>query len=180
MPQQLEVHPYNPAWPQIAAAEQALLVSATGDLFVAMEHIGSTAVPGLAAKPIIDMMGAVQQLDAVEPQLPTLAAHGYQLVVTDMPQRYFLRKYDPQRALMFHLHIVEAATWAERNERLLRDYLRAHPDQAAAYGRLKQALVLQHADDAIAYTSAKTAFIQSIVDQARDAQGLPRVSVWEE
>lgn len=180
MHQQLEIRPYDPAWPQIAADEQAMLLSTTGPLFVTLEHIGSTAVPGLAAKPIIDMMGAVHQLDAVAPLLPVLKAYGYQIIVTDMPQRYFLRKHDPQRALTFHLHIIEAATWAERNERLLRDHLRAHPDQAAAYGRLKQALVVEHADNATAYTKAKTDFIQSIVDQARDARGLPRVSVWEE
>ena len=92
MPQKLEIHPYHPAWPQMAADEQHVLLTATGTFFVALEHIGSTAVPGLAAKPIIDLMGAVHQLDAVVPMLPTLRWHGYQVIATDMPQRYFLRK----------------------------------------------------------------------------------------
>jgi GrpB-like predicted nucleotidyltransferase (UPF0157 family) len=70
--------------------------------------------------------------------------------------------------------------WPERNERLLRDYLRAHPPAAQAYGELKQQLALTYAHDSLAYTKAKTAFIQSIMDQARDQLGLPRVDVWEE
>ena len=180
MPQNLEIHPYNPAWPQLAVDEQLVLRTATGTLFVALEHIGSTAVPGLAAKPIIDLMGAVHQLEAVVPLFPTLHAHGYQVISTGMPQRYFLRKHDQRRTLTFHLHIVEAATWDERNERLLRDYLRAHADRATAYAQLKHTLVREYANESEAYTRAKTAFILAVVDQARDAQGLPRIPVWEE
>jgi len=155
-------------------------MAAVGSSFVRLEHMGSTAVPGLAAKPVIDMMAAVRSLDDGYAALPTLAALGYTLIETGMPQRLFLRKYAPQQGATFHLHIVELATWAERNERLLRDYLLAHPELALQYAELKRRIAEQYLHDPAGYTKAKTAFIQSVVDQARDAVGLPRVTVWEE
>jgi GrpB-like predicted nucleotidyltransferase (UPF0157 family) len=99
-----------------------------------------------------------------------------------MPRRLFLRKHDLRTGRRVHLHVVEQATWDERKERLLRDYLREHPEDARVYGTLKQQLAAKHARDisAEAYTRAKTALIQAIVDKARDAPGLSRVSVWEE
>jgi GrpB-like predicted nucleotidyltransferase (UPF0157 family) len=81
---------------------------------------------------------------------------------------------------MYQLHIVELATWPERNERLMRDYLREHPEAARAYGALKSELALAFVGDSLAYTKAKTAFIQGIVDRARAERGLPVVNVWED
>lgn len=96
-----------------------------------------------------------------------------------MPERLFFRRSAPEIGCAFHLHLVTASSWRERNERLLRDYLLTHPDDAQAYGRLKKHLASTYADDGLAYTKAKTTFIQSLVDRARDARGLPRVDVWE-
>jgi GrpB-like predicted nucleotidyltransferase (UPF0157 family) len=146
---------------------------------VALEHVGSTAVPGLAAKPIIDMMAAVAELQDGLDCLEPLAALGYEKIETGMQGRLFLRKIDPQQGCSFNLHIVESASWPERNERLLRDYLRTHPTDAQAYGELKQNLALEYSRDGSSYTKAKTAFIQSVMDRARDERGLPRINVWE-
>ncbi|HEU4328708.1 MAG TPA: GrpB family protein [Roseiflexaceae bacterium] len=175
----VQIVPSDPAWPQRYQDERALIVQAVTP-FVAIEHIGSTAVPGLAAKPYIDIMAAVAQLSDGVAASTALAGLGYELRETGMPGRLFLRKHDRAQGLVFHLHIVEYASWPERNERLLRDYLLAHPEAAQAYGALKQELALAHPDDGLAYTKAKTGFIQSIVDAARDERGLARVDVWEE
>ncbi len=166
-------------WPRLYAAERELILQATDSVFAAIEHIGSTAIPGLPAKPIIDMMAAVLNLDAGRAAVAPLGTLGYHLVETGMPNRLLLRK-QTSFGYGFNLHIVEYSTWAERNERLLRDYMLAHPDAVQAYGQLKQQLATAHANDGPAYTRAKTAFIQSIVDMARAARGLPNVSVWEE
>lgn len=176
----IQVVPYDPSWPRLYAAERALVLAATEPRFVTLEHVGSTAVPGLHAKPIIDMMAVVADLVDGVAVLAPLAGLGYQLVETGMPNRLFLRKRDLERGCGFHLHIVEEAGWDERNERLLRDYLLAHPEAAQAYGQFKQRLAAELAHDGPAYTKAKTALIQSLVDQARDERGLPRVNVWEE
>jgi GrpB-like predicted nucleotidyltransferase (UPF0157 family) len=171
---------YDPAWPQIYAAERAPILAVAGPRLLALEHIGSTAIPGLCAKPIIDMMAAVAHLDDGAALIEPLAAHGYRLVETGMPGRLLLRKDVAERGVRVHLHIIELATWDTRNERLLRDYLLAHPEAAQAYGDLKRQLALAHAEDGFAYTKAKTGLIQSLVDRARDEHGLPRVDVWED
>jgi len=176
----IQIVAYDPTWPQRYLAERALVLQAITPPFLAIEHIGSTAVSGLAAKPVIDMMAAVADLRDGVAATAALATVGYQLIDAGMPDRLFLRKHQPALGCSFHLHIVEYTSWPTRNERLLRDYLQAHPQAAQAYGQLKQQLALRHAHDSLAYTKAKTAFIQSLVDRARDACGLPRVSVWEE
>lgn len=176
----VQIVAYDPTWPQRYLTERALVLQAIDPMFLAIEHVGSTAVSGLSAKPIIDMMAAVADLCDGLVAVAPLGTLGYQLIETGMPDRVFLRKCEPEQDCSFHLHIVEYAGWHERNERLLRDYLQAHPQAARAYAQLKQQLALTHARDSLAYTKAKTAFIQSLVDRARDEGGLPRVNVWEE
>jgi GrpB-like predicted nucleotidyltransferase (UPF0157 family) len=171
---------YDPAWPRIYAAERAPILAVGGARLLALEHIGSTAVPGLCAKPVIDMMAAVAHLSDGVALIEPLAAHGYCLIETGMPGRLLLRKNAAERGARVHLHIVEQPTWDTRNERLLRDYLLAHPAAAQAYGDLKRQLARAHAEDGFAYTKAKTSLIQSLVDRARDERGLPRVDVWED
>ncbi len=118
--------PYNPRWPDIYQAERAAIVGATGSLFIAIEHIGSTSIPGLAAKPIIDMMASVTDLESAYAQANRLAAVGYVDEHTDMQHRILFGKRVPERGYSVHLHVVTADTWDTRNERLLCDYLRRH------------------------------------------------------
>jgi GrpB-like predicted nucleotidyltransferase (UPF0157 family) len=117
--------------------------------------------------------------EASERLLPALEGLGYRLIDAGMRNRLFLRRRDEGTGQAFHLHIVELATWDERKERLMRDYLLEHPEAVKAYGDLKDRLAATYANDSLAYTEAKTAFIQDIVDKARDARGLPRVDVRE-
>jgi GrpB-like predicted nucleotidyltransferase (UPF0157 family) len=173
------VVPYDPTWPEQFEAARAELLAAIGPVVVRLEHIGSTSVPGLAAKPVIDMMASVRGLQDGRAAQAALAELGYELVGTGMPDRLFYQRRAGPGTATHHLHVVAEDSWATRNERLLRDYLRSHPEQARRYGGLKQQLArdLGHGE---AYTRAKTELIQELVDAARAGLGLPPVPVWEE
>jgi GrpB-like predicted nucleotidyltransferase (UPF0157 family) len=148
-------------------------------VFSEIEHVGSTAVPGLAAKPVIDLMASVGSLEAMTPHRKTLAGLGYVLLEGVMHNRLFYPRDDASGNRTHHLHVVATDTWDTRNERLLRDYMRAHPEAAERYGALKQELAakLGVGDE---YTKAKTDLIQQMVDAARTERGLPLVKVWED
>jgi GrpB-like predicted nucleotidyltransferase (UPF0157 family) len=168
---------YDPSWPARAAQASAELIDALPGLFADIEHVGSTSVPGLAAKPVIDLMASVQRLDEVTAERhAALASLGYRPFETGMPQRLFCYRETELALRTHHLHIVGADTWNTRNERLFRDHLRAHPQAAAEYSELKRNVA---ALDGSAYTTAKTELIQRIVDRERTARGLPLVPVWE-
>ena len=172
----IEVVEYDEGWPVRAAAARAELIPL--GVFDAVEHIGSTSVPGLAAKPVIDLMAAAASLDRVTAAEDALAGLGYHPLDARMPGRlFYYRDEDGQRA--YHLHVVTADTWDTRNQRLLRDYLRAHPEDARRYGELKQRLAAEQTDGD-EYTEAKTELIQELTDRARADRGLPSVPVWEE
>jgi GrpB-like predicted nucleotidyltransferase (UPF0157 family) len=176
----VEVQHYDRRWPDIYAAESAELLSHGDGMILELEHVGSTAVPGLRAKPIIDMMAAVSDLAAGHVLARLLGGRGYRLIETGMKNRLFLRRRSDLDGQVFHLHIVEQTTWADRKERLMRDYLIHHPAATKVYGDLKVRLAAQYAEDSLAYTKAKTAFIQHIVDEARAEHGLSRIDVWNE
>ncbi|UQU63716.1 GrpB family protein [Couchioplanes caeruleus] len=145
-------------------------------LFTAVEHVGSTAVPGLAAKPVIDLMAALDELAEVND--PALQSLGYRLQPTDMPERLFYRREDYD-STAYHLHVVTAESWPTRNERLLRDHLLAYPEARDRYGALKRELMDRYGPGD-AYTRGKTRLIQELTDAARAERGLPPVPVWEE
>ena len=174
----LEFAEYDPDWPDLASLAMAELTAALPGLFSAIEHVGSTAVPGLAAKPIIDLMAASDDLDRVVVRGGELLELGYQFHDVGMPGRLFYRR-GSDHAWTHHLHVVEASTFATRNQRLLRDYLRSHPDDVARYAALKRHLAAVH-DDGGNYTRAKTELIQELTGKARAEHGLPPVPVWEQ
>jgi len=174
----IEVVDYDGAWPGRAEAACAELRDALPGLFTAIEHVGSTAVPGLPAKPVIDLMAAVVSLDQVTARAGTLQLLGYRHHDTGMGGRLFYHR-DEDGARAYHLHVVPADSWPARNERLLRDYLRTYPAQARRYAGLKRDLAVRHGASS-GYTRAKTELIQELTDRARAARGLPSVPVWEE
>lgn len=147
------------------------------EVFTEIEHIGSTAVPGLAAKPIIDLMGAVDDFDPVERREALLNGIGFVRHFNGMTDRLlYVRGSGGARTHI--LHVVGAQSWPTRNQRMLRDHLREHPADAQRYAALKRAIVAadQGPDD---YTRAKTELIQELTDRARANRGLPPVPVWE-
>lgn len=170
--QPIVIADYDPHWPRHFEAERDLIVRACGpEAFVAIEHIGSTAVPGLAAKPIIDIMAGVRALNLVTGLIGSLGSIGYQYVPeyeVDMPERRYFRK-DVGGRRAFHLHVVEHGGEFWERHLLFRDFLRTHPDAARAYERLKRALAAEYSarSDRAGYTEAKTDFIRAIEEQAR-------------
>lgn len=176
-PSSVTVLPYDPAWPGLAAAVADEVRTALGPDVTAIAHIGSTSVPGLAAKPVLDLMAATPDLDRVRDGEGRLTGLGYRRVETGMSGRLFYRR-QPGPSLAVHLHVVPVDGWDLRNERLLRYHLGRHPDLADRYGALKARLAADGANGD-EYTRAKTALVQEIVDAARRERGLEPVDVWE-
>jgi GrpB-like predicted nucleotidyltransferase (UPF0157 family) len=152
--------------------DRGKILGAVGEYVSAVEHIGSTSVPGLAAKPIIDVMVAVRSLSDAPACVGPLAAVGYEYVPKHeavMPERRFFRR-GPSGAGTHHLHMVERSSAFWEEHLLFRDYLRARPEAAAEYERLKRELAARHGSDRGAYTDAKTDFIKSAVERARKSR----------
>lgn len=160
---------YDPQWPILYEEEKDRILGLIGRLVVAIEHIGSTAVPGLGAKPIIDIMVAVHRLADAEECVEPLRSIGYEYVpeYNDIiPERRYFHK-GPQGAHTHHLHMVELTSDFWERHLLFRDFLRTHPEEARDYYDLKKELAVKYRSDREAYTEAKTAFIESVVDKAR-------------
>ena len=168
---------YDPDWPRQAADMIRSLRAAAPGLFAEIEHIGSTAVPGLAAKPVIDLMAAVRDLAHAARHQAALAGLGFHPHDNGMTDRLlYVRADDGVRSHI--LHVVPLEGWSTRNQRIFRDHLCAHPEDAIRYARLKQALVAAGTAPG-EYARAKTALVQELTDRARAQLGLPSVPVWE-
>ena len=168
---------YDPAWPGLATEAIVELVAALPTVLVEIEHIGSTSVAGRAAKPIIDLMAATADLTTFAEREPALVELGYRRHDNVMADR-LLYERDNHGVRTHILHVVSLESWPTRNQRFLRDYLRAHPSDAERYAELKRAI----AASGIAvgdYSREKTALIQELTDRARAERGLPSVPVWE-
>ncbi len=162
----LVIEDYNPEWPALYTAEERRILRAIGHVVVAVEHVGSTSVPGLGAKPIIDIMVGVRQLADAEVCIALLERIGYEYVPEYealLPERRYFRKGTPVRT--HHLHMVEQTSGFWARHILFRDHLRAHPEMARQYQDLKKELAATV--ERSAYTDAKTPFIESVLAQAR-------------
>jgi GrpB-like predicted nucleotidyltransferase (UPF0157 family) len=151
--------PYNPAWPDLFEAERQRLTEAPGNTFICIEHIGSTAVPCMAAKPLIDMLASVADVSVYKDCLEILQALGYEYMperITD--KRAFFPK-GPRDNRTYHLSIVKRDSVDWLMPIAFRDHLRTHPDTAAAYQRLKEYLAKRYQNDRYQYTEAKKRFI---------------------
>jgi GrpB-like predicted nucleotidyltransferase (UPF0157 family) len=161
---------YDPRWPERYAAEAALVRSALRpDLVSSIEHIGSTAIPGLCAKPIIDILVVVRSLAlAREVAVQPLVRLGYLFwEANPKPDHLFFVKGLPPRSSQrtHHVHLAEAGSSPLRAI-IFRDFLRSHPLDALRYSTLKQDLALKFRNDREAYTDAKTAFVAEILSRA--------------
>jgi GrpB-like predicted nucleotidyltransferase (UPF0157 family) len=169
MTEAVRIVPYDPAWPARFAEEEERIYAALGGLVFAVRHIGSTAVPGLPAKPIIDILAGLPALENVPAAVPRLESLGYEyLGEYGIPERhYFRRPPGPAATRLFHVHMVQVGSpfWADHL--LFRNYLRRHPEEAARYAALKQDLAARHGKDRDAYTADKTDFVQGTLERAR-------------
>lgn len=167
LPQSVVIVDYNPCWPMLFEKESSIILSAVGHRVLTIKHIGSTAVPGLGAKNIIDMMAGVSGLGEADRCLDFLGKIGYDEVIPqlDDPEWYYcLVKHSV--VVGFHLHLVKFNSGHWRRHLLFRDFLRANSEVARKYCDLKRKLAMEYGDDREGYTEAKTSFIKSIIERA--------------
>jgi GrpB-like predicted nucleotidyltransferase (UPF0157 family) len=156
---------YDPAWPAMFAAERAVIAPVLAPWAAGpIEHIGSTSVPDLPAKPIIDIMAGVSDLASSRPAIEALSALSYcYFDYKGDVMHWFCKPSDQVRTHHLHLVPFESPLWRERLA--FRDLLRADPSTRTAYRDLKQRLASEHRDDREAYTDAKTDFILAVLSR---------------
>jgi GrpB-like predicted nucleotidyltransferase (UPF0157 family) len=164
----IEIVSYDPAWGATFERERDALQAAFAGTIEAFEHIGSTAVAGMAAKPIVDMMAVLKVYPATVPMLTVLAQFGYEdLGEAGVPGRQYLRKRGAQA---FNLHLIESSSAHWGNNLLLRDYLRAHLAEAASYAQHKQQMVAAGLKTLLAHSDGKAAFLGNLLQRAAEWQ----------
>jgi GrpB-like predicted nucleotidyltransferase (UPF0157 family) len=157
---------YDPAWPELAAAEARRVEAALGDAAVRVDHVGSTAVPGMAAKPIVDLQASVAEIGRTDLYVPALERLGYLFAPDpDSPDFHFFGK-PAERPRSFHLHVCAAGGEHERRHLALRDYLRAHPEEARRYAERKRDLVAARPGDRLAYIEGKLGYVEALERRA--------------
>lgn len=153
------VVPHDPAWAVAFQIEAQAIARAMPDIILAIHHIGSTSVPCLAAKPIIDILAEVSALNALDAASAPLEALGYEVMgAFGIEGRRYFRKTDPSGRRTHHLHAFERSSPHLVRHLAFRDYLRRHPEKAAAYGALKLAL-LAGGESRESYQAAKAPFV---------------------
>lgn len=163
----VRVAPADATWPDRFEHERVLLDAAIGHWVVGgIHHVGSTAVPGLDAKPIIDILVGVRDLVGSRECVEPLAQLDYLYAPYRTAEMHWFCKPHPSRRT-HHLHLVPVDSQRYRDELAFRDYLRAQPDTAAEYAGLKQRLAAQFAHDRDAYTDAQADFVRSTLVEAR-------------
>ncbi len=167
---QIYLAPYSNEWPHEFEREKKVLLEAIGEWVEDIQHVGSTAIPGMSAKPIIDIMIGVRNLnDADEQCVPRIQQLGYEYIQKyekELPERrYFQKTSHGVRTHQIHLVEINSDWW--KRHLLFRDYLRSHPQVAQEYEELKRSLAKIHSDTN-EYAHAKTAFIREIEKKAKN------------
>ena len=183
------IAPYDPLWPDTFSEQQRLISEALGHLFPVFDHIGSTSVPGLAAKPVIDILVGVASDELLDATIEPMNRRGYtyfRKYEPSMPYRRFFALLGmppgetapwlvdigdpfvtggPIPALV-NIHIMVKNTWHWKRHLAMRDFLRSHPDVADAYAALKIGLSAREFGDTNEYNAAKDAFVKSVEQRA--------------
>jgi len=158
--------PYTPEWMRLFELEKASLQNVVGRYILDVQHIGSTSIPGMPSKPIIDIAIAVADFEGARVCLPLLEGLGYEYKGEfGIPHRHYFVKGDPRT---FHIHMSEITSLEWQNSLLFRDYLRLHADMATEYAELKAQLALKYPQDRSAYLDGKASFVQRVLQTARE------------
>jgi GrpB-like predicted nucleotidyltransferase (UPF0157 family) len=157
---------YDPAWAEMAVAEIARIEGAMGEAAARIDHVGSTAVPGLAAKPIVDLQLAVADLDARSLYVEPLEGLGYLFAPDPASPDFHFFGLPAARPRSHHLHVCAAGSEHERRHLAVRDYLRAHPGEVRAYAGVKRELVARAPGDRLAYIEGKDAYVAALERRA--------------
>lgn len=174
--EEIAIVPYDRSWPGQFRAERALLLARLPrELILRVEHFGSTAVPGLAAKPIVDMLVEVTDVQAARERIaPILESQAYECFWRPVrgdegPPWYpwFIKRDPLTRERTHHIHMLDGSFAEIRDWLLFRDYLIAHPETAIEYEALKRQLAAHYRHDRVRYTEAKTAFVAAVTERGR-------------
>ncbi|MGZ5829850.1 MAG: GrpB family protein [Xanthobacteraceae bacterium] len=164
----VELHPHSPQWTEMARAEIACLYEALGDVIVSVHHIGSTSIPGIMAKPIIDLLPVVSDLGNLDLRMPRVKSLGYEcLGEFGLPGRRYCRRNDPtsgKRA--YQLHFYAYASHEIDRHLAFAIYLRAHPAIATEYEAEKLRAAALHPDNTYDYNDAKNDWIKRVEQDA--------------
>ncbi len=166
-PDKIEIVPYDKHWPDIFEGEAHRIQKALGDSLKEMYHIGSTGIPDMPAKPVIDMMLVLENIDDIHLISEKLTQLGYEPIRRQMIPHvsFFTKRQDP--VIRFHLHLHERGSPQIRRHVNFRDYVIQHPDVAHDYAQLKIQLVAQFVDDVYSYVSGKDKLVQDIDAKAK-------------
>ncbi|MBI1884852.1 MAG: GrpB family protein [Chloroflexi bacterium] len=161
------VVPYDPRWPRRYEEERARILGVLAHVRIDVEHVGSTAVPGLGAKPVVDILIGLRELADGERWVKPLEGLGYEYKgELGIPGRLYFRRL-VRRRRAYQVHMVEKGSAFWERHLLFRNYLRDHPARARKYYELKVRLAEQYGTDREGYTEAKTDFIRSVEAEAR-------------
>ena len=158
--------PHSPGWAAEFRAEARRLSDALGDEVVAVHHVGSTAIPGISAKPIIDILLEMREVERLDDLGPEMSGLGYEARGEfGIPgRRFFVKTTDGRRT--HHIHAFATGTPELERHLAFRDYMISHPENARAYGRLKEGLAREFPTDIEAYMDGKDAFIKEMEREA--------------
>lgn len=165
--QRVYLVPYDPAWARDFARESSAVAAAMGHLLVAIHHIGSTAIPGIRAKPVIDMLAVVSDISLLDGKAAQLEELGYEVMgELGIPGRRYFRKDNPEGIRTHQIHAFQVGSPQIARHLVFRDFMRAHRERAEQYDALKHRLAELHPDDVARYTDGKDDFIKEM-----DARG---------
>jgi GrpB-like predicted nucleotidyltransferase (UPF0157 family) len=166
--EEVRLQPYDSLWPSKFSTERQRLASLLPSAFVEIEHIGSTAVPGMPAKPVIDLLAGVESMAVAKSIAESICASGYttstEFNKTLVGRMWFMRWAEGHRTHHLHVVVQDGDVW--REHLAFRDALRSSPSVAARYAALKNQLAARHSTDREAYTNAKAEFIHSTLRDA--------------
>ena len=159
----VEVVPHNPRWRDEFEAEAKRVAAALGENVVAIHHIGSTAIPGIYAKPVVDFLVEVRDIAEVDGRSPAMESLGYEVLGEyGIPGRRYFRKDDREGIRTHHIHAFEAGSAEVERHLAFRDYMIAHPVDAQRYSELKRKLAEEHPQSMDGYMDGKDGFIKEI------------------
>jgi GrpB-like predicted nucleotidyltransferase (UPF0157 family) len=164
----VQLTPYSPEWTEAYQAEKECIAASLGSSILDIQHVGSTAIPGCWAKPIIDVAIIIENIGKVDACILPLQQIGYDYKGENgIPDRHYFVKRIGGDIHTFHIHMCTPDNQNLQNQIIFRDYLLTHPDKVQAYSQLKLELAERFPTDREGYTESKSSFIENVINVAK-------------